>query len=42
MEPDLAQPLSRSLALAEVEDEEITSETAALLDSARASLASGD
>jgi hypothetical protein len=35
----MAEPLSGSLALAQVEDEEITSETAASLDSARASLA---
>jgi hypothetical protein len=38
----IAEPLSRSLALAQVEDEEITSETAASLDSARASLARGE
>ena len=35
----LVEPLSRSLALAPVEDEEITPETAASLDRARASLA---
>ena len=35
-------PLARSLALAPVEDEEITPETAAALDRARASLARGE
>jgi hypothetical protein len=35
-------PLSRSLALASVEDEELTPETAAALDRARASLARGE
>jgi hypothetical protein len=35
----MVEPLSRSLALAPVEDEEITPETAASLDRARASLA---
>ena len=34
----MVEPLSRSLALAPVEDEEITPETAAALDRARASL----
>jgi hypothetical protein len=38
----MVEPLSRSLALAPVEDEEITSETAAALDRARASLARGE
>ena len=38
----MVEPLSRSLALAEVEDEEITPETAAALDRARASLARGE
>ncbi len=38
----MAEPLTRSLALAEIEDEEITSEMAASLDRARASLARGD
>jgi hypothetical protein len=38
----MTEPLLRSLALAEVEDEEITSEMAASLDRARASLARGD
>jgi hypothetical protein len=35
----MVEPLSRSLALAPVEEEEITPETAAALDRARASLA---
>jgi hypothetical protein len=35
-------PLSRALASAPVEEEEITSETAAALDRARASLARGE
>jgi hypothetical protein len=38
----MVKPLSRSLALAPVEDEEITLETAAALDRARASLARGE
>ena len=38
----MVEPLSRSLALAPVEDEEICSETAASLDRARASLARGE
>src|SRR5450759_1863226 len=38
----MVEPLSRSLALAPVEDEEITPETAAWLDRARASLARGE
>ena len=38
----MVEPLSRSLAEAPVEDEEITSETAAALDRARASLARGE
>jgi hypothetical protein len=38
----MLEPLSRSLALAEVEEEEITPETAAALDRARASLARGE
>lgn len=37
----MVEPLARSLALATVEEEEITPETAAALDSARASLARG-
>jgi hypothetical protein len=37
----MVEPLSRSLALAPLEEEEITSETAAALDRARASLAHG-
>jgi len=36
------EPLSRSLALAAAEEEEITPETAAALDLARASLARGE
>jgi hypothetical protein len=38
----MVEPLSRSLALAPVEDEEITPETAAALDGARASLSRGE
>lgn len=38
----LVEPLSRSLAAAAVEEEEITPETAAALDRARASLARGE
>lgn len=38
----LVEPLARSLALAPVEEEEITPETAAALERARASLARGD
>jgi len=38
----MVEPLSRSLAQAPVEEEELTSETAAALDSARASLARGE
>jgi hypothetical protein len=38
----MVEPLSRSLASAPVEDEEITPETAAALDRARASLARGE
>lgn len=38
----MVEPLSRSLALALVEDEEITPETAAALDRARASLDRGE
>jgi hypothetical protein len=38
----MVEPLSRSLALAPVEDEEITPETAVALDRARASLAQGE
>lgn len=38
----MVEPLSRSLALAPVEDEEIAPETAAALDRARASLARGE
>ena len=38
----LVEPLARSLALAEVEQEEITPETAAALERARASLARGE
>jgi hypothetical protein len=38
----MVEPLSRSLATAPVEDEEITAETAAALDRARASLARGE
>ena len=38
----MVEPLSRSLAMAPVEDEEITPEMAAALDRARASLARGE
>ena len=38
----MVEPLARSLALAAAEDEEITPETAAALDRARASLARGE
>ena len=38
----MVEPLSRSLALAPVEDEDVTPETAAALDRARASLARGE
>jgi hypothetical protein len=38
----MVEPLARSLALAPTEDEEITSETGAVLDRARASLARGE
>jgi ethanolamine utilization microcompartment shell protein EutL len=38
----MVEPLSRSLASAPTEEEEITSETAAALDRARASLARGE
>jgi hypothetical protein len=38
----MVEPLARSLALAPVEDEEITPETAAALDRGRASLARGE
>lgn len=38
----MVEPLSRSLAMAPVEDEELTEETAAALDRARASLARGE
>jgi hypothetical protein len=38
----MLEPLSRSLAAAPVEEEEITPETAAALDRARASLARGE
>jgi hypothetical protein len=38
----MVEPLARSLALAPVEEEEITPETAAALDRARASLAGGE
>jgi hypothetical protein len=38
----MVEPLSRSVALAAVEEEEITPETAAALDRARASLAWGE
>ena len=38
----MVEPLSRSLALAPVEEEEITVETAAAFDRARASLARGE
>ena len=38
----MVEPLARSLALAAVDDEEVTPETAAALDRARASLARGE
>ena len=38
----MVEPLSRSLALAPIEDKEITPETATALDRARASLARGE
>ena len=38
----MVEPLARSLALAEVEEEDVTPETAAALDRARASLARGE
>lgn len=38
----MVEPLSRSVALAPVEDTQITSETAAALDRARASLSRGE
>jgi hypothetical protein len=38
----MVEPLSRSLATAPVEDEDLTPETAAALDRARASLARGE
>jgi secreted protein with Ig-like and vWFA domain len=38
----MVEPLARSLALAPVDEEEITPETAAALDRARASLARGE
>ncbi len=38
----MVEPLARSLALAAVEEEEITPETSAALDHARASLARGE
>lgn len=38
----MVEPLSRSLALAPVEEEEITAETAAAIDRARASLSRGE
>jgi hypothetical protein len=38
----MVEPLARSLALAPMENEEITQETAASLDHARASLARGE
>jgi len=38
----MVEPLARSLALASVEEEEITPETAAALDRARASIARGE
>ncbi|HUI57015.1 MAG TPA: hypothetical protein VLY04_18700 [Bryobacteraceae bacterium] len=38
----MVEPLARSLALAPVEGEEITTETAAALDRARATLARGE
>jgi hypothetical protein len=38
----MVEPLSRSLALAPIDDEEITPETAAALDRARASMGRGE
>ena len=38
----MVEPLARSLALAEVEEEDLTSDTTAALDHARASLARGE
>ena len=38
----MVEPLARSLALAQVEEEDLTSDTAAALDRARASLARGE
>jgi hypothetical protein len=38
----MVKPLARSLALAQVEEEDLTPDTAAALDRARASLASGE
>jgi predicted transcriptional regulator len=38
----IVEPLSRSLARTEAEDEEITAETAAAIDRARASFARGE
>ncbi len=38
----MVEPLSRSLAMAPMDEEEVTPETAAALDSARASLARGE
>jgi hypothetical protein len=38
----MMEPLARSLALVEVEEEDLTSDTAAALDHARASLARGE
>jgi hypothetical protein len=38
----MVEPLARSLALADVEEEDLTSDTAAALDHARASLARGE
>lgn len=38
----MTEPLSRALAIASIEEEEITPETAAALDRARASLARGE
>jgi hypothetical protein len=42
IDPATPEPLARSLAQAPVDDEEITPETAAALDRARASLARGE
>ena len=42
VEPASLEPLSRSLAMASVDDRELTPETAASLDRARASLARGE